>query len=343
MAVTQTQDFFLQWHLTQRCNLACRHCYQEPSAQAEMNLAEAEAVMDEAVEMLEAWRQAYGLDFTSSVNLTGGEPLLRADLFPLIESLSRRGLAVYLLTNGVLVGAAEARRLAGLGVAGVQVSVEGPEEVHEAIRGRGSFAAALAGVGHLLEAGLMVTLNVTLSAHNAFSFFELVELARALGVQRLGFSRLVPVGRGKGMLDQALSREQVRELYGRILALEPPGLEIVTGDPVAAQARVEISEDQGEVPFGGCAAGVAGLTILHDGTVLPCRRLPLPLGNLRRDSLREIWAASPVLTALRQRERYAGACGRCPRWALCRGCRAIAHAHGGDPLGPDPGCFLGPE
>ena len=98
-------------------------------------------------------------------------------------------------------------------------------------------------------------------------------------------------------------------------------------------------------PCGGCAAGVAGLTILADGAVVPCRRLNLPLGMAGRDSLREIWAASPVLEALRDKSRYQGKCGACARWADCRGCRAIAYeyakSHGNpDFLAPDPQCFI---
>jgi radical SAM protein with 4Fe4S-binding SPASM domain len=109
--------------------------------------------------------------------------------------------------------------------------------------------------------------------------------------------------------------------------------------PAPAAAEVD------SFPCGGCAAGGAGLTILADGTGVPCRRLHLPLGQAGRDSLREIWAASPVLEALRDQSRYPGKCGACPRWADCRGCRAIAYeyakSHGNpDFLAPDPQCFI---
>ncbi len=149
-------------------------------------------------------------------------------------------------------------------------------------------------------------------------------MARSLGVPRLGFSRLVPSGAGRALLDQMLATAQVRQLYQELLSLKVDGLEIVTGDPMAAQMRVaapaEVEVDA--FPCGGCSAGVAGLTILADGTVVPCRRLHLPLGKAGHDSLREIWAASPVLEALRDKGRYSGKCGACTRWADCRGCRA---------------------
>ncbi len=127
--------------------------------------------------------------------------------------------------------------------------------------------------------------------------------------------------------------------------MKTENLEIVTGDPVAAQMDVAEGEDAGIVPTAGCAAGLSGLTILPDGTLVPCRRLFVPLGNVRRDALREVWANSEVLGLLRDRRSYKGKCGVCARWARCRGCRAIAYAYSltagkGDLLAEDPQCFL---
>jgi radical SAM protein with 4Fe4S-binding SPASM domain len=109
--------------------------------------------------------------------------------------------------------------------------------------------------------------------------------------------------------------------------------------------QTPLNGDAGNTAMSGCAAGVSGLTILPNGDVMPCRRLPISLGNARRDSLRELWATSPVLEALRDRSRYAGKCRACPRWAHCRGCRAIAYAWSrsrgeDDILAEDPQCFL---
>lgn len=138
---------------------------------------------------------------------------------------------------------------------------------------------------------------------------------------------------------------EVRELYASLLPLSIPGLEIVTGDPVATQMHRAAASMHGNVPLGGCAAGVSGLTILADGTVVPCRRLEIPIGNVRRDSLRELWVTSKVLARLRDKRKYGGRCGSCERWADCRGCRAIAwafsRANGDDDfLAEDPQCFI---
>jgi len=339
------QEFFVQWHLTERCNLRCLHCYQTDHSAEEMDLTELLSVADEVAETLAAWSSAYGICFAPSFQITGGEPLLRAELWDVLAHLRARGFPTYLLSNGTLLDRDAAERLVGLGAAGVQISLEGPEEVHDAIRGRGSFRRALRGVNLLLTAGARVDLNVTLSARNADAVEELVAIARAAGVPRIGFSRLVPYGRGAELFGEILSPERVRSVYERLRALKMPGLTIGTGDPVATALDLGGTDGAGCTAVGGCAAGVSGITILPDGTLHPCRRLPIALGNLRTDSLREVWAASPVLTALRVKERYPGRCGRCDRWAACRGCRAIAYAvtgaqGRGDYLADDPQCFL---
>ena len=119
----------------------------------------------------------------------------------------------------------------------------------------------------------------------------------------------------------------------------------MTGDPIASQIKTSPNRDAGSTAVSGCSAGVSGLTIHPNGEVTPCRRMPIPLGNVRSDSLREIWATSPVLEALRDRGKYKGKCGACSQWANCRGCRAIAYAYArskgeDDFLAEDPQCFI---
>jgi MoaA/NifB/PqqE/SkfB family radical SAM enzyme len=342
-------EFFIQWHLTENCNLRCRHCYQiEGMRNMELSLHEAEDVIDEASGMLESWAETYGIGFSPSFNITGGEPFLRADLFEILGAIKARGFGIFLLTNGTLIDRNRAKALSDTGIDGVQVSIEGPPEIHDSIRGKGSFGASVEGIKNLLDAGLRVTLNATLSKINAHHMPEVLNIASGLGVQRAGFSRLVPSGRGLSLIGEMLSPEEVKGLYGFLLSRKIEGLEIVTGDPVAsmmAAGEKDSGKSMCSTATGGCAAGISGLTILSDGSITPCRRLHIPIGNVRSDSLREVWATSPVLENLRDKSRYAGRCGRCPRWSGCRGCRAIAYAYSlskgeGDFLSEDPQCFI---
>jgi len=345
MATNKPFEFFIQWHLTERCNLRCRHCYQGERSADEMPLREIRNVIIEVSDMVKDWSESYGVIFSPSMNVTGGEPFLRNDLLEILGEIKKQGFKIYLLTNGTLVDKKRARRLADLGVDGVQVSMEGPEDVHDAIRGAGSYSASTAGVEHLVDAGIAVTLNVTVSNLNTGQVKKIITFGSHAGVKRVGFSRLVPAGRGRALLSQMLTQAQAKELYEELFSLELKGIDVVTGDPVAAQMNITAREDAGTTAISGCAAGVSGLTIQPNGNVTPCRRLPLLLGNVRKDSLREIWAASPVLEALRDRSKYKGKCGSCTRWARCRGCRAIAYAwsrsKGADDfLADDPQCFI---
>lgn len=348
MSIHDDFDFLIQWHLTERCNLACRHCYQEGGAPDELSLDEVRQVLAEIDDMFGAWSDAYAVSLAPSFNITGGEPLLRTDLDAILGDIHERGYDSFLLTNGVLVDRDRARMLADRGIKGAQVSIEGCEEVHDAIRGSGSFSRAADGAEHLMDAGVPVTLNVTLSKMNAKSMKKIILFASHLGVPRVGFSRFVPAGRGCSLVSEMLSADEVRDLYEHLFSLDLGSLEIVTGDPVASQMRAssrQARQCSGDALRGGCAAGVSGITLTADGTIVPCRRLPVLLGNVKTDSLREVWALSPVLEALRDKDRYTGRCGSCNRWDSCRGCRAIAYAasrsQGGDDyLADDPQCFL---
>jgi radical SAM protein with 4Fe4S-binding SPASM domain len=347
MSISNAFEFFVQLHLTERCNLRCRHCYQTGELSDEMSLPEIKAMIGEVSEMLKDWSENYNIAFAPSFNVTGGEPFLRRDIFPVLEEITKKGFDAYLLSNGILISREKAETLAGLGIKGVQISIEGPEDIHDSVRGAGSMASSIKGIQNLLDAGIEVTLNTTLSDINATHFMDVIELASSLGVQKVGFSRLVPSGRGEGLLNSMLKSADLKDLYAKIFSLSTPGLQIVTGDPVASQMKMPAVDDSNvKVPSGGCAAGVSGLTILPDGTVTPCRRMPVPIGNVKKDSLREIWATSGVLRALRDKSRYTGKCGNCSRWSACRGCRAIAYAHAratgkAGYLAEDPQCFLG--
>lgn len=347
MPVKESHEFFIQLHLTERCNLRCLHCYQTGGGSDELTIAEIRSLVSEVSEMLGEWSNAYGITFLPSFNVTGGEPFLRPDLCEIIEEISGHGFDVYILTNGTLIDERKANDVSSLGVSGVQVSIEGPEEIHDRIRGWGSFSASLAGVERLTDAGLTVTLNTTLSSLNADHIVEMMSLASSLGVHNLGFARLVPSGRGQTLVDRVLPAARVRAVCDRLFSAKGIGFQVVSGDPMANQLHVpEKTIADSDVPSGGCAAAVSGLTILPDGTITPCRRLPIPIGNVRKDSLREVWVLSPVLERLRSREEYGGRCGRCRRWSICRGCRAVAYAwaiaHGRDDfLAEDPQCFIG--
>lgn len=338
-------DFFVQFHLTERCNLACRHCYQS-GPQPEMSAGEAMQVVADIKTGIDGWAGDYDLDISPSLHFTGGEPLLRHDLFAILGHARQLGFSTSLMTNGTLLDAAAARQIRMAGVKDVQVSLDGLEPTHDSLRGSGAYRGALAGLRHLVEEGLETCVNVTVSRLNAHQADALVEAAARAGAGSIAFSRLVPAGRGKGLWDQALTAPEVARFYEGLARRPDNGpVAVASRDPLAAVARMrdEASIPQTGLPVGGCAAGMFGVTIMADATVMPCRRMDLRIGSVRSGGFRDLWAGSPVLWRLRTREEYHGGCETCRYWPVCRGCRAIALAFaiaGGseDVAGPDPQC-----
>jgi radical SAM protein with 4Fe4S-binding SPASM domain len=343
-----TFDFFIQWHLTERCNLRCRHCYQGEQMVDEMSPDTVKHEIDGATEMFQAWEAEHDVTVAPSIHFTGGEPLLYKGLWDVVAYARQQGYAVALMSNGCLVTAADAQRASGLGVSDIQVSLEGPEGLHDSIRGRGSFQKAARGVEVLAKAGIRVNANVTLSRLNHEAIEETVEVARQIGCHGIGFSRVVPCGRGKEFIESLLSPHELRRAYQTITSLNSPAYDVHVGDPLAGTLDSPAPSEENDLTLAGCSAGFSGVTITSDGSVMPCRRIGLVAGNLKEQSLRAIWAGSDLLWQLRRRESYHGACGRCPRWSSCRGCRAVAYAYSvaqGEPdlFADDPQCWLAAE
>ncbi len=344
----KTFEFFFQWHLTERCNLRCRHCYQGGIAPYEMTSDEVKHEIDGATEMFQAWEAEYGVEVVPSIHFTGGEPFLYEGLWDVVAYAREQGYATAIMTNGCLITAQDAERASLLGISDIQVSLEGEEALHDSIRGKGSFAAMTRGVAALVEAGNRVHANVTLSRLNLDFIEKTAEIAKEIGCHGVGFSRVVPCGRGTALLESLLSPQQLRQAYQKIASLNSPAYEVNSRDPLAGVLAADNASVEDGLTLAGCSAGFSGVTIAGDGSVMPCRRIGLIAGNLREEPLRAIWAGSDLLWQLRKRESYHGKCGRCPHWASCRGCRAVAYAFSvaqGKPdlFADDPQCWIATE
>jgi radical SAM protein with 4Fe4S-binding SPASM domain len=310
-----------------------------------MNVGELKQQIDGATGMLRAWEDEYDISLSPSIHFTGGEPLLYEGLWNVISHARQSGYSVAILTNGCLTTKADADKAKAFGVTDIQISLEGSPEIHDAIRGLGSFAAAVKGARLLIDAGNCVSANMTLSRLNINSIEETAQIARAMGFSGLGFSRLVPCGSGEKLLDSLLTPQEIKAAYERALALDSPSFEIASGDPLAGVLSGFTPSPESSLVLSGCSAGFSGVTITSDGSVMPCRRIGTKIGNLRKTSLRRIWSTSKVLWQLRQRENYKGKCGNCSLWPSCRGCRAVAYAYSktqGTPdlFADDPQCWM---
>ncbi len=324
--------FTVQWHLDDRCNQACRHCYREGPPRASFAPDARRRLLDEITTFIAA------RSLPGRIHFAGGEPFACDQLLELAEAASERGLAFRILSNGTLVTDEAARRLAPLHCHGVQISLEGPEPVHDGIRGPGAFQSAITGASRLKTAGIPVTFAMTLHRGNATYLRAMADLAAA-HADRLYVSRLVPLGRGSGL--QPLDAQGWRNAQRELLALSREGLvELALRDPTFRPHLAAPWHAARAGAVAGCALGRHTLTVEADGTIYPCRRLPIRLGQWPETSLEAAWAHSE-LEQLRNRDRLEGACGRCAyRW-VCGGCRAIPFALSGRAQGEDPHCAWG--
>ncbi|MBI3985618.1 MAG: radical SAM protein [Lentisphaerae bacterium] len=329
-----SEAFFLQWHITDRCNLRCTHCYRTESKQ-DLSLSELSGVFRNFLRLREVVPQA-----KARVQLAGGEPLLSNHLFPVLDMIAEAGLQSRILSNGTLIDRPMAMGIRAHGCRIVQISLEGSRPTHDTIRGDGAFDRAIDGARRLREQDIQVTFAMTLSRQTVDDIPAVLEIARTLA-NRVGFHRLVPCGTGRALADRMLRPAEIKRAFRRIWEFRKahPSIEIPLRDPLwKPYLRCGHAADT----VNGCSAGYAGLCVDADGSVYPCRRLPVCLGNAVQDSLIELWR-SLLMDQLRNRDGLRGKCGTCPlRWD-CGGCRAIPFALTQDPLGEDPQCFFRPS
>jgi radical SAM protein with 4Fe4S-binding SPASM domain len=349
------------WELTARCNLKCQHC----RAEAQDHFAPGELSTAEVLKVARDIRA--GAD--PILVLTGGEPLVRRDIFEITRGCSSLFSRVAMATNGTLVDDTIAGQIVAAGVQRVSISLDGSTpETHDAFRGmQGSFVAALRGFEALKRAGASLQINVTVTRHNEHQIEELLRLALSQGADAFHVFMLVPVGCGAEISeDKRLGPERFEEvlrwLAGRATELRERLQIKATCAPQYYRIVHEMMRQQGGPPPSspaghghggqaargghgtmhaftrGCLAGSAVCFVSRTGDVQPCGYLPLVVGNVRERPLGEIWQNSEVFAALRDPSRLSGKCGACGYRKLCQGCRARAHTMLGDYLAEEPDC-----
>ncbi|MFX0197167.1 MAG: radical SAM protein [Candidatus Hodarchaeota archaeon] len=329
------EEFYFQWHITERCNRACKHCYQDGYPATELPLGELLTIVDLMEEAVRKWGKK------GTLSLTGGEPFVRRDeLYALMDRLDQSDYLVYydILTNGSLISEKEARTLARhTRLRRVQVSFEGATaDTNDAVRGSGSFESTIDAIRRLRKAGIDVSVMTTITRSNKDEIPALIERLGKEGVLTLALERLIPEGSGASLSDQILSGEELRELYESVyvIACNSSPVRLLLHRPLFALVAPD------DPTVGAlCSAGNNALTIMPDGTVYPCRRLPIPIGNVPKDGFFKIWYGSDVLWRLRNPENLGGKCRDCDLLAQCRGCRAIAYCITGDYMAEDPQCW----
>lgn len=321
----------ISWNITKACQLKCRHCYRDAGTKdrEELTTAEGKTLIDEIA--------AAGFKI---LILSGGEPLLREDVYEFIDHARAGGIRPVLGTNGLMIDRAVARKLKDAGLARAGISLDSTDErVHDDFRREpGAWKKTVAAMKACLLEGLDFQIHTTVTTYNYKDVEKITDLAVELGAKAHHVFFLVPTGRGKDSAALIPSREY-RSLLEKIVrkqAAVPIELK-----PVCAPQFVPLAEEL-KIPTRfqrGCLAGVSYCCILPNGDVHPCPYFPVNVGNVRERKFSEMWRANPLFQELREAD-YTGSCGVCEHKTRCGGCRARAYAETGDYMGFDPECIF---
>ncbi len=345
------------WNMTRRCNLKCIHCY---SNSADHDYPD-ELTTEEGKKLIDDLAQ-----FGAPVILfSGGEPLLRKDIFELAQYATDKGMRAVISTNGTLITKDIAARLQKIGLSYVGVSLDGLEKTHDRFRGKkGAFAEAIEGMRNCREAGIKVGIRFTVNKHNVADVASMFDLLRKEKMERMCFYHLVYTGRGSRLRDEDLTHEQTRKLLDLIATetrkMFDAGLspEILTVDnhadgpylylkmlkenPDRAKEVLELLE-MNEGNSSGHGIGC----VSWDGEVYPDQFWRnQSLGNVRIRPFSEIWLdeKNELLMRLKNKKKHVhGRCATCSWLTVCGGNFRARAESAGDVWGPDPACYLSDE
>ena len=334
--------------VTKACNLRCLHCHanaRDPFPK-ELTLKEATQAIDELA--------CLG---TEAIMFTGGEPLLRKKfVLQLANYCTDVGILPAMLTNGVLINHKVAYELKEAGILAVGIPLDSPQaELHDKLRAvPGTFDKALRGIRACKDVDLEVVVTTMALKSNCGTVPQMIDLIHGLDVDQVAIYDLVPNGRGKEMMEEVMlpkQREQVIRYLQQVQETKEMAFLFSGGLPMYPEIVATMHKTRGtsapdlllkqfwiHAPI-GCPAGISYLSLRPNGDVYPCPFLQIKVGNIREQSLSDIWYGSEVLKSLRNRGLLKGECGKCEYKETCGGCRGRAYAVNGDYLAEDPVCL----
>lgn len=336
------------WEITRNCNLSCVHCRAAATNgpyEGELNTEAALRLLDQIAEV-----------GNPIVILTGGEPLLRSDIFEVARYGTDKGLRMVMAPNGTLITENTAKKMAESGIKRISISLDAADkETHDSFRGvEGAFEGALRGIQFAKNAGIEFQINTTISKRNLDQIPKIQEFAEQLGAVAHHIFLLVPTGRGKYIIDQEISAEEYENTLNWFYEQREKTklqLKATCAPHYYRILRQRAKEDGKTVSFQthgldavtrGCLGGTGFCFISHQGVVQPCGFLQLDCGNINKTSFKDVWNGSEVFLALRNYDNLKGKCGKCEYRRVCGGCRARAYEACGDYLAEEPLCSFQP-
>jgi radical SAM protein with 4Fe4S-binding SPASM domain len=351
---TSGAPFQVVWDVTNACNLQCKHCYSNSGKKHTDELT-----TNQAKKAIDIFDRAG----VTVLAFSGGEPLVRPDIFHLTQYAHKKGLHVALATNGTLITPATAQKMKDAGIQFVQISLDGADaETHDAFRGiEGAFDKTIEGIKNSVAKKFFVEISTTVTRHNYTDIPAIIDLGEKLKANWFMAFNFVPTGRAKDVIETDLTPNQ-REKMLKMLWQELKTREHINVLSTAPQfARVALEKEGKEtekiIPthfynpsltgkltdlaefIGGCGAGRFYMAMRSNGDLEPCVFFPFKIGHILKNDFEDLWIHNPVLKELRNKDILTDGCGNCPYRHYCGGCRARAYGYLDNYLSPDPGCI----
>ncbi len=337
------------WETTRRCNLSCKHC----RAVAEDHPYDNELDTKASFRLLEQIREVG----TPIVILTGGEPLLRKDIFDIAAYGTELGLRMVMAPNGTLVDEAAVQKMKDSGIKRISISLDGATaKSHDEFRGlTNAFDRALHGIKLAREAGLEFQINTVITQTNLDEIPKILSLAEDLGAVAHHIFLLVPTGRGKYILDSSIDAEQYEKTLNwfydqrdktslQLKATCAPHYYRILRQRAHEEGKKVSFETHGlDAVTRGCLAGTGFCFVSHVGRVQTCGFLDVTCGDITRQSFKDVWENSKVFNELRNFSNLEPKCGICEFNRVCGGCRARAYEATGNYLAQEPLCSYQPR
>ena len=325
------RTFILQWHLSENCNLKCLHCYQEDHKPMCISYKKLEHIYQEFINLIDR------LGMRGHINITGGEPLCNPHFFKILDLIKKDNKVSFsILTNGTLIDLETAKKIKSYNPYYVQVSLEGGRKINDYIRGKGTYKKIEEGIKNLKKVGIFTSISFTANHINYKEFPKVVRFGKRLKVDNIWSDRYIPLG-GSMDKDLTLSKEETSK-YLDIMKKERIKMNKKSNTRISMNRALQFTRTN-DYAY-ACTCGDTLLTVMENGDLVPCRRMPIVVGNVLVDSMYELYMNNEILKDLRKKT-IPEDCVKCEHASRCRGgLKCLTYAVTGSYKLKDVGCDL---
>ena len=329
----------MQFHITGRCNLRCKHCYRQEGDVEPLSYQDVVEVMEQYKKLRLIFNEKNHTKRRGHINITGGEPFIREDIHEILAYMgqNRQEFSYGVLSNGSFIDPQTVQILKDTGVSFVQLSIDGNRKIHDSLRAKGDYDRVLKTAAYLEKQGIATHISFTANRQNYRYLPVVARACRRRGITKLWTDRLVPIGNAQQIEELVIDRQLLPKYLKMLKKAQGNSLvrKLYPKTQVTANRALQFLGAEGAVY--SCSAGNTLITVDEFGNIMPCRRMPVLCGNVADTTLEQVYLEHPVFRALRS-SGIPKACGSCAYAYICRGGAKCQACGAGDPEGADPAC-----